>query len=82
MNEQQDDLPRAIMNLPCKVPTVEPSNGKHDAIWVGGYKMGHRDARHAAAELVSASSAQKEPGETGMDERKTDGVKGLDDAKA
>jgi hypothetical protein len=28
--------------------------------------------------LYYASSAQKEPGETGMDERKTDGMPGMD----
>lgn len=53
-----DELHSAIMNLPCKVPTIEASNGKHDLIWASGYKLGHRDARHAAAELVCAAIPQ------------------------
>ena len=36
-------LHQAIMNLPC------------DDNWDAGYKYGHRDARHAAAELVLAA---------------------------
>lgn len=43
------DLHAAIMNLPCNLPDG----------WGGiqqtGYKIGHRDARHAAAELVAAT---------------------------
>jgi hypothetical protein len=34
--------------------------------------------RPFARAILAASSAQKEPGETGMDERKTDGMPGMD----
>jgi hypothetical protein len=48
------DLYAAIMNLPCN-----PPDG-----WGGiqqtGYKIGHRDARHAAAELANESEAAQE----------------------
>lgn len=48
------DLHNAIMNLPADVPK---SCGSHDLMLA--YKIGHRDARHAAAELaLSAISAQ------------------------
>lgn len=43
------DLQKAILNLPCVLP---------DNIIEGmAYKQGHRDARHAAAELVAAAEA-------------------------
>jgi hypothetical protein len=43
MVAQVDGLAGAIMNLRCSVPDEEPSDP---------YRSGHRDARHAAAELV------------------------------
>jgi len=47
-----DALPAQIMNLPDKVGP----EGAEDS-FCRGYKFGHRDARHAAAELVSAAIA-------------------------
>jgi hypothetical protein len=44
------DLHAAIMNLPCVVPYT----AKGDC---AAYKVGHRDARHAAAELAAALAA-------------------------
>lgn len=46
-----DELHAAIMNLPCKAPDTLNGSQAYD------YQCGHRDARHAAAELVAASSA-------------------------
>ena len=46
---QQDALHGAIMNIPCNVETVY---GLANEIERAVYKIGHRDARHAAAELV------------------------------
>jgi hypothetical protein len=51
------DLHQQIMNLPCKVPDVE-ADSKHHAIWASGYKHGHKDTRHAAAELAAAQSSR------------------------
>lgn len=48
-----DELHGRIMNLPCRVPT-------HDGVpytFDSAYKLGHRDARHAAAELVGEVQA-------------------------
>ncbi len=45
---QTADLHNEIMNLPCKVPA------DYDIKQRLAYKVGHRDARHAAAELVAA----------------------------
>lgn len=59
--EPKIDLHDAIMNLPCNPPEPDP-----DALDDGetyAYRCGHRDARHAAAELVNAMSAAKEPGD-------------------
>jgi len=44
-----------IMNIQCVVPT--------SVIWPTSYKFGHRDARHAAAEI--ALEAQREIDDTG-----------------
>lgn len=41
------DLHRAIMNLPCSIPPMVVDDQ--------AYKLGHRDARHAAAELAIAA---------------------------
>lgn len=49
--EMTDALHAAIMNLPCNVPAGYPFGSE---LCVGVYRQGHRDARHAAAELVSA----------------------------
>lgn len=48
------DLHAAIMNLPIK-PSVPEFRGEA----LRGYKVGHRDARHAAAELASAALAAR-----------------------
>lgn len=47
----RDSLHAAIMNIPCKVPAGYPFGSD---LCAGVYRQGHRDARHAAAELVSA----------------------------
>jgi hypothetical protein len=44
--DDRQRLHRDIMNIPCKVP---PRDGLD---WNVGYRSGHCDARHAAAELV------------------------------
>jgi hypothetical protein len=53
----RNELHRDIMNLPCRVAfphMEEPDEAR-------AYKVGHRDARHAAAELaLSALSRQGE----------------------
>jgi hypothetical protein len=41
-----------IMNLPCNTPSFGRTTSKH-------YKEGHRDARHAAAELASVDEAAR-----------------------
>jgi len=46
------DLHNAIMNLPC--------NYRGDLNFEIAYKNGHRDARHAAAELVAASESESD----------------------
>jgi hypothetical protein len=46
---QGKDLHAAIMRLPCNVPAGYPFGSE---LCVGVYKQGHRDARHAAAELA------------------------------
>lgn len=48
----KDNLPHEIMNLPCKPPIIFPHCSCSTA-----YKEGHRDARHAAAELVAGRAA-------------------------
>ena len=48
----------AIMNLRADTPDVPPRTD-----WAQGYRLGHRDARHAAAELVASlvgGDAQKD----------------------
>ena len=47
------DLHNAIMNIPCKMGRAIAMNGAS----AQAYKEGHRDARHAAAELALASQA-------------------------
>jgi hypothetical protein len=49
------DLHNAIMNLPCKQPNPNLSSSAEKM----RYKEGHRDARHAAAELVAAHKAER-----------------------
>lgn len=56
-DKEQADLHAQIMNLPCKFQAAwdaQPSE------WVEGYVNGHRDTRHAAAELARASSSHRE----------------------
>lgn len=48
-----NDLHNAIMNLPCNVPDGYAPGKADEAV----YRIAHRDARHAAAELVSAHLA-------------------------
>src|SRR5262245_3843828 len=45
------ELPHQIMNIRCEPPTL----GDYDPN--SRYRFGHRDARHAAAELVAAASS-------------------------
>lgn len=45
------DLHAAIMNIPCRTT--------FDGMTGAAYKEGHRDARHAAAELVNAAQSIK-----------------------
>ena len=40
-------LQQQIINIPCK-----PKGYEKSADWCSAYAFGHRDARHAAAELV------------------------------
>lgn len=47
------DLHNAIMNLPCTPVCNAPHNEQ------AAYRKGHRDARHDAAELVSAALSQQ-----------------------
>ena len=49
-----DALSEAIMNLPPTPPGFSTGWDVYD-----GYKIGHRDARHAAAELVNAMKETK-----------------------
>lgn len=59
------DLHAAMMNLPCKVPTslVSDVTREHyllaDDPVIRAYRVGHRDARHAAAELALQADAMK-----------------------
>lgn len=48
------DLHAQIMNLPCRSPQTH-------AGYMSAYNAGHRDARHAAAELVCAALASSAP---------------------
>lgn len=52
MRAGSPDLHAAIMNLPCNVPPGYPFGSD---LCAGVYRQGHRDARHAAAELVPAA---------------------------
>lgn len=54
----QADLHAAIMNLPCSLP--EPVAMSFDFA-KRAYKQGHRDARHAAAELVLSAVPEQAP---------------------
>ena len=51
IKKQLDRLHDQIMNLPC---VVAPSMDINNRL---SYKFGHRDARHAAAELVAGISS-------------------------
>ncbi|MES2950260.1 MAG: hypothetical protein V4858_17085 [Pseudomonadota bacterium] len=54
MDEQmRDRLHMEIMNIPCKGPVAALTIKEQRA-----YALGHRDARHAAAELVTTSRSQ------------------------
>jgi hypothetical protein len=45
-------LHAAIMNLPCNPVTDDGLTEEANFLWLCGYRYGHRDARHAAAELA------------------------------
>jgi hypothetical protein len=64
-----DELHAAIMNLPCRIPF--PHNGG-ELDEKRAYRVGHRDARHAAAELVAAAFSS-------MEEEVRELVEALDD---
>jgi hypothetical protein len=64
ISEAQPDLHAAIMNLPCNIPDAVDMS--FDFV-KRAYKMGHRDARHAAAELA-LSSPPAQPAAPAMDE--------------
>lgn len=51
--EQEVDLHDDIINLPCDGATLDWANTRE------AYQCGHRDARHAAAELVLAHAPQQ-----------------------
>ena len=52
-----DALHAAIVNLPCKAPSGYPFGSE---LCQGVYREGHRDARHAAAELVAAATSAQD----------------------
>jgi hypothetical protein len=52
--ELTDDLHNAIMNLPAKAPY---DRVRHEAAYKA-YVIGHRDARHAAADLVNSFQSE------------------------
>lgn len=52
----QSDLHSAIVNLPCKPPAADPESLDDGETYA--YQIGHRDARHAAAELVAAAHSE------------------------
>jgi hypothetical protein len=57
-----DALHAAIMNLHPGAPPVPDQDqlpGSAEVLWAQGYKFGHRDARHAAAELASEYAGQQ-----------------------
>ena len=51
------DLHAAIMNLPCEPGGFVGA----ERSYIGAYEKGHRDARHAAAELVAADESTRAP---------------------
>jgi hypothetical protein len=52
----KDDLHQQIMNLPTQIQKYT-KDIDNSGTWIDGYLIGHRDARHAAAELASAALA-------------------------
>jgi hypothetical protein len=58
MERTMKDLHAAIMNLPCKYDAAWQTPAPSD--WVEGYVNGHRDTRHAAAELAAAHDAGRQ----------------------
>jgi hypothetical protein len=53
-----DKLNMDIMNIPCKV-----SEGQYNAAVAMAYKLGHRDARHAACEVLLEHNKNVNPSE-------------------
>jgi hypothetical protein len=55
------NLHNRMMNLQAGVPPVPDEDklpGSAEVLWAQGYKTGHRDARHAAAELALSADEQ------------------------
>lgn len=59
-------LHQQILNLPCKYEAAWQMPNPSD--WIEGYVNGHRDTRHAAAELVAAATAAREDEVRGLRE--------------
>lgn len=57
----ETDLHQQIMNIGQKPEPGAVMSGWAADFWRDGYRTGHRDARHAAAELVAARSATQPP---------------------
>lgn len=57
-SEVKPSLHAAIMNLPCKYEVAWQAAAPSS--WVEGYVNGHRDTRHAAAELANEHGAIKQ----------------------
>jgi hypothetical protein len=53
-HDERERLHQQIMNIPPK------AQGEFSSVEWAAYKAGHRDARHAAAELVAAPQHQWE----------------------
>ena len=69
-----DDLHRQIMNLQDFPPWLMRNNADPTDAELDYYTKGHRDARHAAAELVAAFSASVSDVENEMTETEIENV--------
>lgn len=74
-----DKLQREIMNLPIRSSLGSPVT-QSEREWLSGYKLGHRDARHAAAELVASCSAQQGGSEAPLPELTAAGLARINEA--
>jgi hypothetical protein len=79
--EEAQGLHAAIMNLPVAYADYEAHKSSD---WKAGYGAGHHDARHTAAELVSAALSSPSPAreEAGEDALTVAYMKGFSDGKA